>query len=123
MELIPLEAHTRRQGLLKVYCGPQKTPLLSSIRVSLTVSCDAANENASVVKIAKKLSDACDFEIAAARLRSTTSEELGKRLVKRFVDWPFLEKFNLFFGNDFKTQSPIGKAETALLGSRLPRIR
>jgi len=43
------------------------------------VSCDAANENASAIKIAKNLSDACDFKIAAARLRSTTSEELGKR--------------------------------------------
>ena len=49
--------------------------------MTLTVSCDAANENASVVKIAKKLSDACDAKIAAARLRSTTSEELGKRRI------------------------------------------
>jgi len=45
----------------------------------LTVSCDAANENASVDKIAKNLSYACGVKIAAARLRSTTSEELGKR--------------------------------------------
>jgi len=87
------------------------------------VSCDAANKWASNVKIIKNSSDACAVKITPARLRSNTSEELGKRLVKRFVDWPFLEKFNLFFGNDFKTQSPIGKAETALLGSRLPRIR
>jgi len=56
---------------------------LGNKSADLTVSCDAANKWASKVKIAKKLSNACDFKIATARLRSATSEELGKQVAQQ----------------------------------------